>query len=144
MHQRKKLFPRVAALVKALAALPETTPRASRESFTRDVEEMARATAEGHPDDSWIAARVEGAEKLAEGFARGEDPYRTQTGVVFRAYRSALDGQLQPYVAYIPKSHKPDGAALPMIVSFHGLTHQGEHALRAVIGEPRRSAHPLA
>jgi dienelactone hydrolase len=135
IHFRKKLFPRVAALSKALAALPESAPRESRESFERDVRELADAAAEGHPDESWLAARVEGAEKLAEGFARGEDPYRTRTGVVFRAYRSELDGKLQPYVAYIPPTHRPDGAPMPMIVSFHGLTHQGEHALRAVIGE---------
>ena len=134
MQYRKKLFPRVAALQKALAMLPESAPAGSRDSFTRDVEEIARALAEGHPDESWIAKRIEGAEALAEGFARGEDPYRSRTGVVFRAYRSELDGQLQPYVVYVPPSHRPDGAPLPMIVSFHGLTHQGEHALRAVIG----------
>ena len=135
IQHRKKLSPRVAALLKALAALPESAPPASRASFTRDVEEIARAAAEGHPDEGWIAKRLEGAEELAEGFARGEDPYRAKTGVVFRAYRSELDGQLQPYVAYVPPAHKPDGAPMPLIVSFHGLTHQGEHALRAVIGQ---------
>ncbi|MEZ4309269.1 MAG: prolyl oligopeptidase family serine peptidase [Polyangiaceae bacterium] len=132
---RKKLFPRVAALVKALGSMPASAPAGSRDSFTRDVEDIERATAEGHPDERWISKRLEVAEGLAEGFARGEDPYRSKTGVVMRAYRSELDGQLQPYVAYIPKSHKADGAPMPMIVSFHGLTHQGEHALRAVIGQ---------
>jgi len=135
MHQRKKLFPRMAALVKALATVPANVPSGSRDSFERDVTEMADATAQGHPDESWITKRVDGLEKIAEGLARGEDPYRTATGVVFRAYRSELDGKLQPYVAYVPPSHKQDGAALPMIVSFHGLTHQAEHALRAVIGQ---------
>ena len=135
IHLRKKLFPRVAALSKALASLPGSVPAGSRESFTRDVEEIARATAEGHPDEAWITKRLEGAEALAEAFARGEDAYRAKTGVVFRAYRSELDGQLQPYVAYIPPTHRPEGAPMPMIVSFHGLTHQGEHALRAVIGQ---------
>lgn len=135
MHFRKKLFPRVAALVKALASIPASATAGSRDSFTRDVEDISRAVAEGHPDEGWITKRLEGAEALAEAFARGEDPYRTRTGIVFRAYRSELDGQLQPYVAYVPPTHKPDGAAMPMIVSFHGLTHQAEHALRAVIGE---------
>ncbi|MFO0590089.1 MAG: alpha/beta hydrolase-fold protein [Polyangiaceae bacterium] len=135
IHQRKKLFPRVTALVKALASMPATLPSGSRDSFERDVTEMADATAQGHPDESWITGRVDTLEKLADAMARGEDPYRTKTGVVYRAYRSELDGKLQPYVVYIPPSHKPDGAAMPMIVAFHGLTHQGEHALRAVIGE---------
>ncbi len=135
MHQRKKLFPRVAALVKAMEGMPASIPQGSRDSFERDVTEMADATAQGHPDESWITKRVDGLEKIAEGLARGEDPYRTATGVVFRAYRSELDGKLQPYVAYVPSSHKPDGSPLPMIVSFHGLTHQAEHALRAVIGQ---------
>ena len=135
IHQRKKLFPRITALVKVLGSLPATLPPGSRDSFERDVTEMAEAAAQGHPDESRITARVDGAEKLAEGLARGEDPYRSKAGVVFRAYRSELDGRLQPYVAYVPPSHKPDGAPLPMIVSFHGLTHQGEHALRAVIGQ---------
>lgn len=135
LHFRKKLFPRVAALGKALAQVPASAPSGSKESFERDVREIEAATAQGHPDESWIKARLEGAEKLAESFAAGEDPYRVKTGVVFRAYRSELDGQLQPYVAYIPPTHRPDGASLPMIVSFHGLTHQGEHALRAVIGQ---------
>lgn len=132
---RKKLFPRVAALVQALGAVPASAPAGSRDSFARDVEDIVRAAADGHPDEAWITKRLEGAEAIAAGFARGEDPYRARTGVVHRAYRSELDGQLQPYVAYIPKSHKPGGAPLPMIVSFHGLTHQAEHALRAVIGE---------
>lgn len=135
MHNRKKLFPRVAALVKAQAAVPESVAKPSRDSFERDVDEIARAVADGHPDESWIKARLDGAEKLADGFAKGEDPYRAKTGVVFRAYRSELDGKIQPYVAYIPPTHRPDGGPMPMIVSFHGLTHQGEHALRAVIGE---------
>ncbi|MBK8255425.1 MAG: prolyl oligopeptidase family serine peptidase [Polyangiaceae bacterium] len=132
---RKKLFPRVAELLKALESLPQSVPLGSRDSFTRDVQEIARAVADGHPDESWITKRLETAEELAASFARGQDAYRDRIGVVHRAYRSELDGQLQPYVAFIPKQHKPDGAPLPMIVSFHGLTHAGEHALRAVIGE---------
>jgi poly(3-hydroxybutyrate) depolymerase len=135
IHFRKKLFPRVAALGRALAAIPAAAPAGSRDSFTRDVEDVVRATADGHPDEPWITKRLEAAEASAEAFARGEDPYRARTGVVHRAYRSELDGQLQPYVAYVPPTHKHDGAAMPMIVSFHGLTHQAEHALRAVIGE---------
>lgn len=135
MHFRKKLFPRVAALEKASRSIPASAPAGSRDSFLRDVEDIARATAEGHPDEAWITKRLEAAEAIAEAFARGEDPYRARTGVVHRAYRSELDGQLQPYVAFVPPTHRPDGAAMPMIVSFHGLTHQAEHALRAVIGE---------
>lgn len=87
VHFRKKLFPRVAALVKALGSIPASAPAGSRDSFTRDVEDIARATSEGHPDEAWITRRLDGAEALAEAFARGEDPYRKKTGVVFRAYR---------------------------------------------------------
>lgn len=135
IHFRKKIFPRVSALVKAAAAIGPSVPAPSRDSFRRDVNDIAGATADGHPDEGWITKRIEAAEAIAEALARGEDPYRSKTGVVFRAYTSELDGRLQPYVAFIPKSYKPDGPAMPMIVSFHGLTHQAEHALRAVIGE---------
>jgi enterochelin esterase-like enzyme len=109
---------------------------ATRDSFLYHVDTLVRALAENHPDKSYLAARTADAEKIAKSLAAGEDPYSTKTGIVHRAYTSELDGRLQPYVAFIPPSYKRDASkSMPLIITFHGLESQPEHALRAVIGE---------
>lgn len=107
-------------------------------SLEHHVALLQRALAENHPDRAWIAELTKDAEKIAEAMASGEDPYPSKSGIVRRAYRSELDGKLQPFTIYVPTSYKggaSDQKPLPLIVTFHGLESQPEHALRAVIGE---------
>jgi predicted esterase len=50
---------------------------------------------------------------------RGRDRLTTQTGLIRRAYRSAVDGSLQPYTVRIP-AHFERGKKYPLIVFLHG------------------------
>ncbi len=44
----------------------------------------------------------------AAALAKGETPWNTATGLVVRAYRSKIDGSVQPYGLVIPADWKPD------------------------------------
>lgn len=134
---RGDLHNRIVDLHARAPDLAKAAPRqATRDSFVFHVSSLMRALAESHPDKSYLTARTNDAEKIAKGLASGEDPYSTKTGIVHRAYTSELDGRLQPYVAFIPPSYKRDPLkSMPLVIAFHGLESQPEHALRAVIGE---------
>jgi predicted esterase len=51
--------------------------------------------------------------------SRGEDPYAAVTGALRRAFRSKLDGTLQPYVVRIPEAYDPH-KEYPLLVFLHG------------------------
>jgi len=59
--------------------------------------------------------------KRAEALKKGESPWTRQKGLVVRAYRSKIDGSVQPYGLIIPASYNMDGGA-PMRLDFwfHG------------------------
>jgi predicted esterase len=131
LHERVvKLADRAGPLVEAPGV-----PADSRESFAHLVDRIVRALAHGESDGRWLERQTADAESIADGLAAGSDPYRDKTGIVVRAYRSRLDGKVQPYVLFVPPSYKPDGKPLPLIVVFHGAGHWPEHALRTVIGK---------
>ena len=139
---RGDLHDRIVALSSRVPVIAKTATRqASRDSFVCHMDTLIRALAENHPDKSYLSARAADVEKLARSFDAGEDPYLTKTGIVHRAYTSEIDGRLQPYVAFIPPSHRRDASkSMPLIITFHGLESQPEHALRAVIGEAENDA----
>ena len=67
-------------------------------------------------DQFYKPAEFKQAEQmLQEGLSRAKDlqagkhPWTTQTGLVVRAYRSTIDGSIQPYGLVIPESYKFDG-----------------------------------
>ena len=131
---RGELADRVVAVARKVGELG-AIPEASRSSLESDARTLLAAIAAGHPDLPWIAERLAETEKLVAVAGEGRDPYLGKTGVVHRAYRSELDGELQRYVLFVPRSHKPDGKPLPLVVVAHGLNRLPEHALRTVIGE---------
>lgn len=49
----------------------------------------------------------------------GEDPYASITGALRRAFRSEIDGTLQPYTVRIPEDYRPD-RKYPLLVFLHG------------------------
>lgn len=132
---RGELHEQVRELTSRFAALPPGLPQGSRDSLEHHIRTVVRALEDGHRDEPWIRQRAGDAEKILSVARAGDDPYATKTGVVFRAYRSKLDGELQPYVIYVPASYKADGKPLPMILAAHGLGQPAELALRTVIGE---------
>lgn len=137
LSYREGLFARVAKLREQASGwgLPAGVPAASALSFERGLGSLSEELLGGLDDAPYLEARAAELESLAGDLAEGVDPYRARTGIVRRAYRSALDGQLQPYVAFVPPSYTPDGPPLPLVVVSHGLDRLPEHALRALVGQ---------
>src|SRR4029077_15789105 len=69
----------------------------------------------------------------------GEDPYRTATGMMVKAYRAEWDGTLQPYALYVPPGYKPGRpGGWPLVVALHGAFSDHRHNLRRVFGLDNR------
>jgi predicted esterase len=139
------LVARVAGLVASAREIEEVEalPVGSRASFMKHVASLADAIANAEPDKAWLGRHVERAERLAKRLEDGVDAYTSERGVVHRAYRSALDGALQPYVVFVPKSY--DGKSeVPLVVVAHGRDRLPEHALRTLVGEAPNEHMSLA
>ena len=65
--------------------------------------------------------------------AAGRDPYAGATGYVDRAYRSELDGTLQPYTIYVPTDFDAQ-RTYPLIVMLHGFGGNSRDAIGSLLG----------
>ncbi len=136
---------RAGALV-ALAARvagDERLPEGSRASFEHHVGVITRAIARGEPDRAWLDRLTGSAEALGKKLEAGNDAYADARGIVLRAYRSPLDGALQGYVVYVPKSYDKKRSS-PVVIVAHGKDRLPEHALRTLVGEARDETMTLA
>ncbi len=61
------------------------------------------------------------AEALAGGLLAGRDPLAERTGDLHLAYRSELDGTLQPFRVFVPKDYTPS-KKYPLVIALHGAT----------------------
>jgi hypothetical protein len=61
------------------------------------------------------------AEEFVAALAAGKSPLADRTGDMRLAYRSAVDGTLQPFRVYVPKSYDAKKPT-PLIVALHGAT----------------------
>ena len=68
-----------------------------------------------------VKAALDTANTMRHRLAAEKDPYTGITGFMERAYRSEVDGTLQPYALYVPPGYSP-GKAWPMIVMLHGTS----------------------
>lgn len=109
--------------------------RGEKDSVLFIVEDLLDELRRGDPDSTWMKRRTEEAEELVQALEQGKPPYEGRFGVVRRAYRSPLDGNLQPYALFVPRGYRPDGKPLPLVVAAHGLGNRPEVALRVVVGE---------
>ncbi|MFO0759738.1 MAG: alpha/beta hydrolase-fold protein [Byssovorax sp.] len=132
---RGDLHERIVALRAGVASLAfGAAPAGDRESLLGEVEMLSAALAAQDADVTYLKQRAAEAEDIAAGFAAGKNPYETRRGVLYRAYRSRLDGQMQPYLALVPRSLKK-GKRYPLILGMHGLNGLPGQALRTVVGE---------
>ncbi|MCB1205893.1 MAG: prolyl oligopeptidase family serine peptidase [Verrucomicrobiae bacterium] len=60
------------------------------------------------PEIAFAESLLETGQKRADALARGEVPWIRETGLVFRAYRSRIDGSAQPYGLEIPATYDFD------------------------------------
>jgi poly(3-hydroxybutyrate) depolymerase len=95
-------------------------------------------------DEAFVRDTLATARAYAERVARRDDPYRTATGELVKAYRAAWDGTLQPYALYVPRGYdgQSKGAdkkvSWPLIVALHGALSDHKHNLRRVFGLDNR------
>ncbi|MEL6180464.1 MAG: prolyl oligopeptidase family serine peptidase, partial [Myxococcota bacterium] len=109
----------------------------SRDSAAHLSQTVEALLTENDPDTRWLNRQLERTEQIGQALSAGRDPYTTLRGVVRRAYRSPLDGTLQPYVVWIPPSYDRTvarGDVVPMVMVFHGMGSAPEHALQALVG----------
>ncbi len=66
-----------------------------------------------------LPGRIQSLDTLLRSAGRGDDQLAHRTGVVRRAYRSLIDGTLQPYSLKIPRRVSHD-TPVPLIVYLHG------------------------
>ncbi len=123
-------YPRL--LEAAQAALARARPAsASADAVVRDISlpstEMLVEDAEmrwsdfGQAPRDWeyVKRQLTEARAYADRLAAGEDPWKERTGAFTKAYRSEIDGTLQPYGLYVPPSYD-SAKAWPMMVGLHG------------------------
>ena len=121
-------YPRL--LEAARAALDRARPAATRadlreialpstEMLVEDAEMRWSDFGQAPRDWDFVVRQLETAKAYADRLAGGEDPWKGRTGALTKAYRSEIDGTLQPYALYVPPSY--DAAkAWPMMVGLHG------------------------
>lgn len=111
----------------------------SIERLIEDADLRAASITRPERDWSFVRRSLETARAYADKVARGEDPYRTATGMLVKAYRSEWDGTLQPYALYVPPDYRPDQkGGWPLIVALHGAFSDHRHNLRRVFGLDNR------
>jgi len=81
--------------------------------------EAALSGLKPHETAGRLRAALEELDRDLGAAAAGQDPVASRTGIQRRAYRSALDGTLQPYTLRVPQDLKP-GARVPLLVYLHG------------------------
>jgi poly(3-hydroxybutyrate) depolymerase len=93
----------------------------STEMLVEDAEMRWSDFGQAPRDWDFVKRQLETARAFAEKLAGGEDPWKDRTGAFTKAYRSEIDGTLQPYGLYVPPSYDP-AKAWPMLVGLHGAT----------------------
>jgi dienelactone hydrolase len=91
----------------------------STEMLVEDAEMRWSDFGQAPRDWDFVKRQLETARAYAEKLAAGEDPWKDRTGAFTKAYRSEVDGTLQPYGLYVPPSYDP-AKAWPMMVGLHG------------------------
>ena len=116
----------------------------SIERLVADAELRRASITKPARDEAFVRDTLATARAYADRVAKGDDPYRTATGELVKAYRAGWDGTLQPYALYVPRGY--DGknkklsasASWPLIVALHGAFSDHKHNLRRVFGLDNR------
>lgn len=125
-----------AALVEAMADADKALALAADEKSAPFLDDPAvtRATVEhlrdhlatyadrDDRDDRALADDAATLRAYRDDLENGRDPLRSHAGIRRFAYRSPLDGALQPFGVYVPPSYRPGGdRKYPLVVALHGM-----------------------
>jgi pimeloyl-ACP methyl ester carboxylesterase len=121
----------------AASAVVREVTLPSIERLIEDADLRANSITNPTRDETFVRTSLETARAYAERVVAGEDPYRTATGMMVKAYRADWDDTLQPYALYVPPDYKP-GKKVPLIVALHGAWSDHRHNLRRVFGLDNR------
>ena len=111
----------VTALRRRLASVASRVRRGSFTTLQFRLEDIERQERALRPHDVALSLRLAIDQLLADLAAAeaGSDALAGRTGVVRRAYRSRVDGTLQPYSVRIPDDYDPR-RTYPLLVYLHG------------------------
>ena len=100
---------------------PASVPEGARATVELEMEEIRDDLRELHSYESSgsLRLRIERLEALLERTEAGADVYAEERGFFRRAFRSELDGTLQPYGIRVPDDFHPD-RRYPLMVFLHG------------------------
>jgi dienelactone hydrolase len=91
----------------------------STEMLVEDAEMRWSDFGQAPRDWEYVERQLTEARAYADRLAAGEDPWKGRTGTFTKAYRSEIDGTLQPYGLYVPPSYDP-AKVWPLMVGLHG------------------------
>lgn len=90
----------------------------SLERLIVDAEERWGALQNVTSDLAFIFSQLDKAKKGAAALAEGRDWFADQHGHAVKAYRSKVDGTLQPYSVYVPRNYD-SSRSWPLVVGLH-------------------------
>ncbi|MGD2135865.1 MAG: prolyl oligopeptidase family serine peptidase [Gemmatimonadales bacterium] len=120
-----------------LAAARESVAGGSAETIEFLIAELDSSLSALHAYETAASQRIQFARvrRLVEHAERGRDIIAEQHQFVRRAYRSSLDGTLQPYVVWIPPDFDPE-ERYPLLVFLHGSASTERNIIGARAGIP--------
>lgn len=127
---------RITAAGRALATARKRTPpppAASLSAVAYHLHDLRRLLVSGDRDAAYLARRLRTVARWATRLSKGKDPFPRLRGRIVKAYRSTLNGSLQPYSLYVPGGYNRR-RAWPLYVMLHGMNCSHRKGLHQMLG----------